>query len=68
MTLTTSPSNIGRTLAIVFEEKCYQATVLDLVAGSETPKRVRVINDPFLQGRVLFPSQYQFKAWTDGDE
>lgn len=57
--------NIGRMAVIVHEGKCYVANVLDQVAGTTHPKRVRVQYDPFLQGTVLMPHQYEFKEWAD---
>lgn len=59
--------NIGRLAVIVHDGKCYVANVLDQVAGSTVPKRVRVQHDPFLQGTVLMPGQYEFKEWADDD-
>ena len=57
--------NIGRMAVIVFHEQCYVGNVLDQVAGTTIPKRVRVQYDPFLQGTVLMPGQYEFKEWAD---
>lgn len=57
--------NIGRMAVVVHNEKCYVANVLDQVAGTTIPKRVRVQYDPFLQGTVLMPGQYEFKEWAD---
>lgn len=57
--------NIGRMAVIVHEGKCYVANVIDQVAGTTKPKRVRVQHDVFLQGKVLQPHQYEFKEWAD---
>lgn len=59
--------NIGRMAAIVYKDKCYVANVIDQVAGTTKPKRVRIQFDPELQGEVLMPGQYQFKEWADDD-
>lgn len=61
------PSNIGRFAAIVYNGQCYIGNVLDLQTGTTLPKRVRIQHDPFLQGTVLMPGQYEFKEWTDDD-
>jgi hypothetical protein len=57
--------NIGRMAVVVYDGKCYVGNVLDLVAGTTFPKRIRVQYDPFLQGKVLMPGQYEFKEWSD---
>jgi hypothetical protein len=57
--------NIGRMAAIVHNGKCYIGNVLDQVDGTTFPKRIRVQYDPFLQGVVLMPGQYEFKEWAD---
>lgn len=59
--------NIGRMAVIVHVGKCYVANVLDQVAGTTIPKRVRVQYDAELQGEVLMPDQYEFKEWADDD-
>lgn len=62
-----SPGNIGRLAAIGYQGKCYVANVLDQVAGTTQPKRVRIQYDCFLQGKVLMPGEYQFMEWADDD-
>lgn len=62
--MTAIPS-IGRYVIIEHNGKCYTANVLDCVAGTNTPKRVRIQNDLVLQGEVLVPSQYTFKQFAD---
>lgn len=57
--------NIGRMAIVLFQEHLYQANVLDQVAGTTIPKRVRVQYDPWMQGTVLMPGQYEFKEWAD---
>lgn len=59
------PGNIGRMAVIVFHGKCYVGNVLDQVAGTTKPKRIRIQYDPFLQGEVVQPHQYEFKEWAD---
>jgi len=53
--------------AIVYKGQCYVANVIDQVAGTTTPKRVRIAFDANLQGTVLMPGQYEFKDWADDD-
>ncbi len=62
---TTSP--IGRMAVIEHNGTLYQANVLDLVAGTNRMKRVRIQRDVHLQGTVLMPGQYSFKEWADDD-
>jgi hypothetical protein len=57
--------NIGRMAVVVHNGKCYVGNVLDQVEGTTFPKRIRIQYDPFLQGTVLMPGQYEFKEWTD---
>jgi hypothetical protein len=68
MTTTETRSNIGRFAVIAYKGKCYTGNVLDLVAGTSRPKRIRIQNDPFLQGTVVMPSEYQFKEWAPLDD
>lgn len=63
-----NPGVIGRTAIIVHEGKCYTATVIDQVAGTEQPKRVRIQCDVTMQGKVLMPGQYVFKDWTEDED
>lgn len=65
MTATEERTNIGRFAVIVYKDKCYVGNVLDLVAGTTKPKRIRIQNDVLLQGKVLQPSEYEFKEWAD---
>jgi hypothetical protein len=59
---------IGRTAAIEYQGRCYLAKVIDLIAGTARPKRMRIANDVVLQGTVVMPSQYTFKCWTDEED
>jgi len=59
--------NVGRMAVVVYQGKCYVGNVLDQVSGTTTPKRIRIQYDPFLQGEVLMPGQYEFKEWADDD-
>jgi len=58
---------IGRTAVIVYGGSLYTAQVIDNVAGTDTPKRVRIVRDAEKQGTVLMPGQYSFKDWADDD-
>lgn len=60
-----SPGNIGRMAVIGYQGKQYLANVLDQVAGTTKPKRVRIQFDPNLQGNVLMRGQYEFVEWKD---
>ncbi len=59
---------IGRIAAIEYQGKCYLARVIDMLAGTSRPKRMRIQNDPFLQDTVVMPGQYTFKCWTDEED
>lgn len=59
--------NIGRMAVVVYAGQCFVGNVLDQVAGTTTPKRVRIQFDPVHQGEVLQPWQYEFKEWADED-
>lgn len=52
---------------IAYGNSCYEAQVLDCVAGTTQPKRVRIMNDVRLQGKVLQPGQYELKGVADED-
>ena len=64
-TIKVDSGNIGRMAVIVHDNKCFIANVLDQVAGTTRPKRVRIQFDPLLQGEVLMPDAYSFKQWAD---
>lgn len=63
--ITQAPGNIGRMAIIVHDGQCYVANVIDQVAGTTTPKRVRIQYDAAMQGKVLMPYEYVFKEWAD---
>jgi hypothetical protein len=65
--LTIERGTIGRTAVIVHGDECFTAQVIDNIAGTDRPKRVRIINDASKGGTVLMPSQYTFKDWADDD-
>jgi hypothetical protein len=67
-TIEVDKGNIGRMAVVVFGGRCYVGNVLDQVAGTTTPKRVRVQYDPNLQGKVLTLGQYEFKEWADDSD
>lgn len=68
MTTPCEKSNIGRMAVVVVGNHCYVGNVVDLVAGTDTPKRIRIQYDLERQGDVLMPSEYQFKQWSDSDD
>ena len=67
-------NNIGRMarLHLTVEEgnRIVYGNVLDLVAGTNQPKRVRIqTGGPFSrQGDVVMPHQYAFLGWADEEE
>lgn len=61
------PNTIGRMAVIRHEGELYQATIIDLVAGTDRAKRVRIQRDLYKQGTVLMPGQYEFIEWADDD-
>jgi hypothetical protein len=56
---------IGRFAVIEHDGKCYVGNVLDCVAGTNIPKRIRIQFDVHLQGKVVMPGQYTFKQFSD---
>lgn len=61
---------IGSWAVILHDGRQLVGTVIDTIAGTTTPKRIRVQRGT-LQGEVLQPSQYEFKSWlseVDVDE
>ena len=63
--MTATETNIGRMAVVVYQDKLYVGNVLDCVAGTTRPKRIRIQNDVFMQGKVIQPSEYEFKEWCD---
>jgi hypothetical protein len=61
-------SIIGCTAVIEYMGKCYLAKVIDKMAFSSRPKRMRISHDVHLQGVVVMPSQYTFKCWADEED
>lgn len=59
---------IGSNIVIAHKGKCYTAIVIDLKAGTNIPKRVRIQNDVELQDKVLFPNQYTYKCETEKED
>ncbi len=73
---TATRTNIGRLACFQLlnddgqakEPKVY-GNVLDLVAGTSNPKRIRLQRGlPEFAGEVFFPSQYRFCWWADEEE
>lgn len=56
-----------RPLVIAYGHQCYEAAIVDCVAGTNQPKRVRILNDVRLQGKVLMPGDYTVKGYADED-
>ena len=61
-------SNTGRFMVVVYQGNCYIANVVDTIAGTQQPNRVRIQRDVHLQGRVLDSAEYQFKTWADEED
>lgn len=61
-------TNIGRMAVIGYRGHQYLGNVIDLVAGTPHPKRIRIQYDPELQGKVVMPGQYAFIEWKDEDD
>jgi len=57
-----------RPVVVAYQGQCYLARVMDCVAGTTEPKRVRIEYDVQLQGKVLQPHQYVLKGDADGDD
>lgn len=57
-----------RTAVIAYKGKAYKARVVDLVTGLDRPKRVRIMNDPLLEGKVLMPGDYTLKGFVDDED
>lgn len=66
MTITKS-NNIGRWVVVLHDNMLHVGTVIDLVAGTNKPKRIRVQRGP-CQGNVLQPYEYVFKNWTNAED
>jgi hypothetical protein len=64
-----APNNIGRFAVIYVNGERLYGNVLDLVAGTDTPKRIRIQSgNPALVGDVVQPHQYKFVGWADEEE
>jgi hypothetical protein len=64
-------SNVGRMACIRLRpgHQTVYGNVLDLVAGTSKPKRIRVQHGlPEKHGQVAFPSEYEFLWWADEEE
>lgn len=62
-----SPGSIGRMAIVEYKGQCYTAMVIDNVAGTARPKRVRVKYDVLLQDKVLMLGEYSFKGWGEDE-
>ena len=56
---------LGRTLVVAYGHRRYQAQAVDCVADSDCPKRVRILCDARLQGKVLMPGEYSVVGFAD---
>ncbi len=65
--MTLTKNNIGRWVVVLHNNLLYVGTVIDLVAGTDTPKRIRLQRGPY-QGNVLQPYEYVFKDWIQDEE
>lgn len=63
----TKPRNIGRWAVVLHDNALHIGTVIDLVAGTSKPKRIRIQRGQ-CQGNVLQPHEYKFKNWTEAEE
>lgn len=64
-----APSNpTGKFAIIAYKGKSYTGNVLDCIAGTSYPKRIRIQSDPEFQGLVVMPSEYTFKGYTNSTE
>lgn len=63
----TKPRNIGRWAVVLHNNLLHVGTVIDLVAGTNKPKRIRIQRGS-LQGEVLQPHEYSFKNWLADEE
>lgn len=73
-TMEATKTNLGRMAALGREDgmgRVLYGNVLDLVAGKERPKRVRIqFGNPELKGAVvnLLDREYRFLWWADEEE
>lgn len=72
MSLATVPArtNIGRFACIKLPTgQTVYGNVLDLVAGTDKPKRIRIQRGlPARHGDVVQPCDYEFRWWADQEE
>lgn len=65
-------TNIGRFARVrlhKYHGQVLVGNVLDLVAGTKDPKRIRIQRgDPSLHGLVVVPTEYDFIGWADEEE
>lgn len=64
--MTLTKSNIGRWAVILHQNLLHVGTVIDVIAGTSKPKRIRVQRGS-LQGKVLQPADYQFKNFIEDE-
>ena len=60
-------NNIGRWVVILYDEQLHVGTVMDCIAGTDSPKRIRIQRGP-KQGEVIQPCDYTFKNWLADED
>lgn len=64
-----APNNIGRFAEIKVDGQLVVGNVLDLVAGTDKPKRIRIQHGlPSRHGDVVQPHEYEFLWFCDEEE
>lgn len=66
-TITKPRGTIGRWVVIVHDGLLHVGTVIDCVAGTNSPKRIRIQRGP-RQGIVVQPHEYQFRNWLEDED
>jgi hypothetical protein len=62
-------NNIGRFARIEVGSQSMVGSVLDLVSGTNSPKRIRIQHgDVSRMGTVVQPHEYRFLWWCDEEE
>lgn len=58
---------VGRWCEILYRDMRHAGTVIDHIAGEDTPKRVRIQRGP-MQGDVVQLGEYEFMGWLEETE
>ncbi len=64
--MTLTKNNIGRWAVVLHDNLLHVGTCMDLVAGTDRPKRIRIQRGQ-LQGKVIQPCDYVFKDWLEAE-